>query len=190
MNPGTHGESDNETGKHHENCENGLRALPAGERLCEHCTLRWRRTCRAWSDIHAAGYRALAGSTLVVPCGRATPALFDARNGCLIYHRRGGAPAPPPRRGRSLRAAHRRTCHRSRHSALYRLLCGCGLRRRLGPHPPPAAINSPSRRCRLQSQAAPTQTDRSSTAPGETPRYSAFLPGLDSSRLGLLPFPP
>jgi outer membrane protein assembly factor BamB len=41
---------------------------------------------RGMGGVSPQGYLALAGSTLVVPCGRATPALFDARNGRLIYH--------------------------------------------------------------------------------------------------------
>ena len=36
--------------------------------------------------VSPQGYLAVCGDTLVVPCGRATPALFDKRTGQILYH--------------------------------------------------------------------------------------------------------
>ena len=36
--------------------------------------------------VSPQGYLAMCGDVLVVPCGRATPAFFDAATGKLIYH--------------------------------------------------------------------------------------------------------
>jgi len=41
---------------------------------------------QAMGGVSPQGYLALCDDVLIVPCGRATPALFDAKTGELIYH--------------------------------------------------------------------------------------------------------